>query len=141
MDDMAETLGLDPFVVRRANLLAAPTFTANDLMVNSYGLPECLDIVEKASGSKDRRGKLGANRGLGMACSHYLSGASTPKHWTGEPHATIHLKVDWDSSITLLTGAAEIGQGSSTVLAQCVAEATDEDDVKRSVSTAVEQFG
>ena len=122
MDDMAETLGLDPFVVRRANLLAAPTFTANDLMVNSYGLPECLDIVEKASGWKDRRGKLGANRGLGMACSHYISGASTPKHWTGEPHATIHLKVDWDSSITLLTGAAEIGQGSSTVLAQCVAE-------------------
>ena len=122
MDDMAETLGLDPFVVRRANLLAAPTFTANDLMVNSYGLPECLDIVEKASGWKDRRGKLGANRGLGMACSHYISGASKPKHWTGEPHATIHLKVDWDSSITLLTGAAEIGQGSSTVLAQCVAE-------------------
>ncbi len=122
LDDMAATLDLDPFAVRRANLLRAPTFTANDLMVNSYGLPECLDIVEKASGWKERRGRLGRNRGLGMACSHYISGASKPKHWTGEPHATIHLKVDWDSSITLLTGAAEIGQGSSTVLAQCVAE-------------------
>ncbi len=122
LDDMAETLGLDPFTVRRANLLSAPTFTANELMVNSYGLPECLDIVEKVSGWKERRGKLGPNRGLGMACSHYISGASKPKHWTGEPHATIQLKLDWDSSITLLTGAAEIGQGSSTVLAQCVAE-------------------
>ena len=122
LDDMAETLGLDPFAVRRANLLSAPTFTANDLMVNSYGLPECLDVVEKASGWKERRGRLGPNRGLGMACSHYISGASKPKHWTGEPHATIQLKLDWDSSITLLTGAAEIGQGSSTVLAQCVAE-------------------
>ena len=122
LDDMAETLGLDPFAVRRANLLEAPTFTANDLMVNSYGLPECLDIVEKASAWKERFGKLGPNRGLGMACSHYISGASKPKHWTGEPHATINLKLDWDASITLLTGAAEIGQGSSTVLAQCVAE-------------------
>ena len=122
IDAMADQLGLDPFEVRRANLLTAPTFTANDLMVNSYGLPECLDIVEQASGWRERKGRLGPNRGLGMACSHYISGASKPKHWTGEPHATIHLRLDWDASITLLTGAAEIGQGSSTVLAQCVAE-------------------
>ena len=122
IDAMADQLGLDPFAVRRANLLTAPTFTANDLMVNSYGLPECLDIVEQASGWRERKGRLGPNRGLGMACSHYISGASKPKHWTGEPHATIHLRLDWDASITLLTGAAEIGQGSSTVLAQCVAE-------------------
>lgn len=122
MDQMAEELGLDPFAVRRANLLTAPTFTANDLMVNSYGLPECMDIVEKASGWTERKDKMGPNKGLGMACAHYVSGASKPKHWTGEPHATVHLKVDWDASITLLTGAAEIGQGSSTVLTQCVAE-------------------
>ena len=122
LNRMADELGIDPFEVRRRNLLGAPCFTANDLMVNSYGLPECLDVVEKASGWRDRRGRLGANRALGMACSHYISGASKPKHWTGEPHATVHLKVDFDGSITLLTGAAEIGQGSSTVLAQCVAE-------------------
>lgn len=122
MDEMARELGLDPFAVRRANLLQAPTFTANDLMVNSYGLPECLDKVEQASGWRVRRGRLGPNRGLGMACSHYVSGASKPVNWTGEPHATVNLKLDFDGSITLLTGAAEIGQGSSTVLVQCVAE-------------------
>jgi 4-hydroxybenzoyl-CoA reductase subunit alpha len=122
VDAMTAELGLDPFAVRRANLLKAPTFTANDLMVNSYGVPECLDIVERASGWKERKGKLGPNRGLGMACSHYVSGASKPVHWTGEPHATVNLKLDFDGSITLLTGAAEIGQGSSTVLVQCVAE-------------------
>ena len=122
IDEMAEELGIDPFAVRRANLLEAPTFTENDLMVNSYGLDQCLDWVEEASGWKDRKGRMGPNRGLGMACSHYISGASKPKHWTGEPHATINLKLDWDGGITLLTGAAEIGQGSSTVLAQCVAE-------------------
>jgi 4-hydroxybenzoyl-CoA reductase subunit alpha len=122
LDQTARELNLDPFAVRRANLLAAPTFTDNDLMVNSYGLPQCLDWIETASGWRARRGKLGRGKGLGMACSHYISGASKPVNWTGEPHATVKLKLDFDGSIVLLTGAAEIGQGSSTVLAQTVAE-------------------
>jgi 4-hydroxybenzoyl-CoA reductase subunit alpha len=122
LDQMALELGLDPFAVRRANYLAAPTLTDNDLMVNSYGLPQCVDWVEAASGWRTRKGKLGKGRGLGMACSHYISGASRPVNWTGEPHATVKLKLDFDGSIVLLTGAAEIGQGSSTVLVQSVAE-------------------
>jgi 4-hydroxybenzoyl-CoA reductase subunit alpha len=122
LDQMAGELGLDPFAVRRANYLTAPTFTDNDLMVNSYGLPECVDWVERESGWKDRKGKLPKGKGLGMACSHYISGASKPVNWTGEPHATVKLKLDFDGSIVLLTGAAEIGQGSSTVLVQTVAE-------------------
>ena len=122
LDEMAAALKLDPFAVRRANLLRAPTFTPNDLMVNSYGLPECLDWVERESGWKARGGKLPRGKGLGMACSHYISGASKPVNWTGEPHATVKLKLDFDGSIVLLTGAAEIGQGTSTVLVQSVAE-------------------
>ena len=58
IDEMASELGLDPFAVRRANLLTAPTFTDNDLMVNSYGLPECMDWVERESGWKARKGRL-----------------------------------------------------------------------------------
>ena len=122
LDEMAQALAVDPFALRRANLLTAPAFTDNDLMVNSYGLPECLDWVEAASGWKARRGKLPRGKGLGMACSHYISGASKPVNWTGEPHATVKLKLDFDGSIVLLTGAAEIGQGSSTILVQSVAE-------------------
>jgi len=131
IDQMAHEMGIDPIAVRRANYLKAPTFTDNDLMVNSYGLPECVDWVERESGWKERRGKLangnGAcnghiKKGLGFACSHYISGASKPVNWTGEPHATVKLKLDFDGSIVLLTGAADIGQGSSTVLVQSVAE-------------------
>src|SRR5690348_15475053 len=84
LDEMARELGLDPFAVRRANLLEAPTFTENDLMVNSYGLPECLDWVESESGWKNRdarRGNAGLRKGWGMACSHYISGASKPVNW------------------------------------------------------------
>jgi 4-hydroxybenzoyl-CoA reductase subunit alpha len=131
LDQMAREMDLDPFAVRRANLLRVPTFTDNDLMVNSYGLPECLDWVEHESGWQARRGKLsGGNgsrkghirKGLGMACSHYISGASKPVNWTGEPHATVKIKLDFDGSIVVLSGAADIGQGSTTILAQSVAE-------------------
>ena len=127
VDQMAREMGLDPFAVRRANLLSVPTFTDNDLMINSYGLPECLDWVERASGWKSRKGKIGKgkgnlSKGLGMACSHYISGASKPVNWTGEPHATVKIKVDFDGSVVVLSGAADIGQGSTTILAQTVAE-------------------
>jgi 4-hydroxybenzoyl-CoA reductase subunit alpha len=113
--------------VRRANYLTAPTFTDNDLMVNSYGLPQCIDWVERASGWKTRKGRLGKDslgrrRGLGFACSHYISGASKPVNWTGEPHATVKIKLDFDGSIVVLSGAADIGQGSSTILVQTVGE-------------------
>jgi 4-hydroxybenzoyl-CoA reductase subunit alpha len=122
LDRMARELRLDPFAVRRANLLQAPTRTMNDLTVNSYGLPECLDAVEQASGWRVRIGKLPPGKGLGMACSHYVSGAAKPIHWTGEPHAAVNLKLDFDGSITAFTGAADIGQGSSTMVAIAVAE-------------------
>jgi 4-hydroxybenzoyl-CoA reductase subunit alpha len=126
LDQMAAELGLDPMTMRRANLLKAPTFTDNDLMVNSYGLPECIDWVEAQSGWRERKGRLasgnGRRKGLGFACSHYISGASKPVNWTGEPHATVKLKLDFDGSIVVLTGAADIGQGSSTILVQTVAE-------------------
>jgi len=122
LDLLAAELEIDPFSVRRVNALSAPTFTDNDLMVNSYGLPECLDWVEQKSGWRARRGKLPRGKGLGMACSHYISGASKPVNWTGEPHATVKIKVDFDGSVVVLSGAAEIGQGSSTILVQSVAE-------------------
>ncbi|MCB1368252.1 MAG: 4-hydroxybenzoyl-CoA reductase subunit alpha [Rhodobacteraceae bacterium] len=122
LDRMARELGVDPFAVRRANLLQAPMFTLNGLMVNSYGLGECLDKVEAASGWAERRGKLPPGRGLGMACSHYVSGAAKPVHWTGEPHAVVAMKLDFDGSVTVLTGASDIGQGSTTIVAIAAAE-------------------
>jgi 4-hydroxybenzoyl-CoA reductase subunit alpha len=122
LDRMAGELGLDPFAVRRANLITPPWRTANELQVNSCGLPACLDWVEQASGWRERRGRLPKGYGLGLACSHYVSGSAKPVHWSGEPHAVINLKLDYDGGITVLTGAADIGQGSSTLLAQVVAE-------------------
>lgn len=122
LDRMARELKLDPFAVRRTNLLRAPTRTLNDLMVNSYGLAECLEWVERASLWHERIGRLPPGKGLGLACSHYVSGAAKPIHWTGEPHAAVNVRLDFDGGLTALTGAADIGQGSSTMVAIAVAE-------------------
>lgn len=132
LDVMAAELGLDPFEVRRRNLLQAPTETINGLKVMSYGLPQCLDWVEQVSAWKQRHGLQDQTgiirRGMGMACSHFVSGSAKPVHWSGEPHAVIILKLDFDASVTILTGAADIGQGSSTILTQIVAEVLGLDD-------------
>ena len=122
LDRMAKKLDLDPLAVRRANLLVAPTFTGNDLMVNSYGLPECIDWAERASAWKERRGALPAGKGLGFACSHYVSGASKAVNPGSEPNASVKIALGRDGSVDVLCGAAEIGQGSTTVLSQVVAE-------------------
>ncbi|KAI5912452.1 molybdopterin-dependent oxidoreductase [Azoarcus sp. PA01] len=61
LDMMAAELGLDAFAVRRKNLLKAPTDTINGLKVMSYGLPECLDWVEQASGWRERAARLKAD--------------------------------------------------------------------------------
>ncbi|MDT3683751.1 MAG: 4-hydroxybenzoyl-CoA reductase subunit alpha [Pseudorhodoplanes sp.] len=120
-DEMAEKLKLDPFQVRRRNLLDVPCETITGVKINSCGLGKCLDWVEKTSGWSERRGKLPSGRGLGMACSHMLSGAASPIHRTGEPHAVVELRLDFDGGITILTGAPDIGQGSSTLIVQTVA--------------------
>jgi len=123
MNEMAAELGLDAFAVRRANLIQTiPYTTAYAQKILSYGLPECLTKVIEASGWAERRGKMPKGRGLGLACSHFVSGTSTPKFWTGEPHAVVNLRVDFDGGITILTGAADIGQGSNTMAAQVVSE-------------------
>lgn len=126
LTDMADELGLDALAVRQKNLLPQiPYRTAYAQNVLSYGLPECLEKVKAASGWHERKGRMPKGRGLGLACSHFVSGTSTPKHWTGEPHATVHLRLDFDGSVTLFTGAADIGQGSNTMAAQCAAEVLD----------------
>lgn len=122
LDEIAVKLKIDPAVIRERNLLKAPNVTANGLRVQSYGLPACLEKVLERSQWKFRKGKLGRGRGLGLACSHYVSGAANPILRSDMPQSTVEVKVERDGSVVVLTGAAEIGQGSDTAIAQIVAD-------------------
>jgi 4-hydroxybenzoyl-CoA reductase subunit alpha len=122
MDEIAVKLDLDPAEVRRVNLLKPPTVTVNGLRVLSYGLPECIDQVVARSAWNERKGKLPKGRGLGVACSHYVSGAANSIIRSDMPHSTVNIKIDRDGGVVVYTGASEIGQGSDTMTAQVVAE-------------------
>jgi 4-hydroxybenzoyl-CoA reductase subunit alpha len=122
LDMLARKLGMDPVELRKRNLLQTPTLTINDLLVNSYGYPECIDKVLEVSRFRDKVGRLPYGKGIGFAGSHYCSGAAKPVNRSNMPHATVSMKLDTDGSITVFTGAADIGQGSSTMVMQVAAE-------------------
>ncbi|HKN21252.1 MAG TPA: molybdopterin cofactor-binding domain-containing protein, partial [Terracidiphilus sp.] len=70
----------------------------------------------------ERKGKLPRGRGLGIACSHYVSGAANSIIRSDMPHSTVNIKIDRDGGVVLYTGASDIGQGSDTMVAQVAAE-------------------
>ena len=123
LDELAATIGMDPAEVRQCNLLTPPCVTVNGLRVQSYGLPECIERTVERSGWKRRKGKLAKGRGLGIACSHYVSGAANSIIRSDMPHSTVNIKIDRDGGVVVYTGASEIGQGSDTMTAQIAAEA------------------
>ncbi|MFQ5662769.1 MAG: 4-hydroxybenzoyl-CoA reductase subunit alpha [Terriglobia bacterium] len=122
LDVVAAELGLDPAEIRLRNQLRPPCITVNQLRVTSYGYPECIRQVVEKSGWREKKGKLAYGKGIGIAGSHYVSGASNPIIRSQMPHTTVNLKVDREGAVTLFTGAAEIGQGSDTIQVQLVAE-------------------
>lgn len=122
LDELAEQAGVDPCDLRLKNALEPHSFTVNDLRVTSMGLPECIARVRAASGWDQKFRKLPYGRGIGIGCGMYISGSAKPIHRTRMPQSTVHLKIDMDGGVTIHSLAAEIGQGSDTMLAQCVAE-------------------
>ena len=122
LDELALKLNMDPAEIRRRNLLQPPCITVNGLRVQSYGLPECIDKVVDRSQWNARKGKLPKGRGLGIACSHYVSGAANSIIRSDMPHSTVNIKIDRDGGVVVYTGASDIGQGSDTMVAQISSE-------------------
>jgi len=122
LDKIAEKLKIDPADLRLRIVESSNTVTANFLRLGTVGLAECIRRVMKASGWKDKFRKLPEGRGVGLACSAYLTGAGLPIYWNKMPHSGVQLKCDRGGGVTLFCGATEIGQGSDDVLASIVAE-------------------
>ena len=122
LDKIAEQLGLDPAEMRRRMLQPPNSVTANWLAIGSMGLGECIDAVVGASGWANKFRKLPFGRGVGIACSSYITGAGLPIYWNAMPHSGVQLKLDRSGGVAAFCGSTDIGQGSDTVLAQCVAE-------------------
>ncbi len=122
VDELAERLGLDAIDFRLANLLPPHTKTINEFRITSNGTREGLLRVREASRWDEKFRRLPYGRGVGVACGFYISGSALPIHFSKLPQSTAHVKIDMDGGVTVHCMAAEIGQGSDTMLAQCVAE-------------------
>lgn len=124
LDDLSDKLQVDPMTFRLANLLPPLSATITGFRITSTGMRECLEKVRAASSWDERFRKLPLGHGIGVGCGFFISGSGLPIHWDPNkfPHATVHLKIDMDGGVTIHTGAADIGQGSDTVVAQSVAE-------------------
>ena len=124
IDDVSEKLGVDPIDLRLANLLPPHSATITGFRITSMGMRECLERVREESGWDEKFRKMPLGKGIGVGCGFFISGSGLPIHWDPNkfPHATVHLKIDMDGGVTIHTGAADIGQGSDTVVAQSVAE-------------------
>jgi 4-hydroxybenzoyl-CoA reductase subunit alpha len=122
LDKAAHELGIDPAELRLRNIVEPDSITANWLRIGTCGLKECIDAVVKGSGWKERYGKLPEGRGLGLACSGYMTGAGLPIYWNHMPHSGVQLQLDRSGNVAVFCGEAEIGQGSDSVIAVMVAE-------------------
>ena len=124
LDDMAEQLQVDPIDLRLANLLPPHSRTISGFRITSNGMRQALQKVREGSDWDNKFRKLPLGKGIGIGCGFFISGSGLPIHWDPNkfPHATVHIQVDMDGGVTVHTGAADIGQGSTTAVAQVVAE-------------------
>ena len=121
LDKIAEKLGVDPAELRLRIVEAPNTLTANFLRLGTVNLTKCIKRVVEISDWKKKFQKL-PGRGVGLACSAYLTGAGLPIYWNKMPHSGVQLKFDRGGGVSVFCGATEIGQGSDDVLAGIVAE-------------------
>lgn len=137
---IADDLGIDPIEIRRRNAMNPSTRTVNDLDIGSCEFRATLDAVCEKARWNEKYGKLPKGRGIGVGCGGFVSGAGyciyrgqvQLSHEKGKepfqkksvfPHANAVVKVSEDGmAAVLMIGAAEIGQGSDTVLTQMCAE-------------------
>jgi 4-hydroxybenzoyl-CoA reductase alpha subunit len=122
LDKAAEDLGLDPVTIRLINAVEPNSMTVNHLRITSCALKECIEQVAEASGFRDKYGRLPEGRGIGIAVGAYMSGAGLPIYWNDMPQSEVQIKVDRGGGVTVYSMAAEIGQGSTSMLATVVAE-------------------
>jgi CO/xanthine dehydrogenase Mo-binding subunit/aerobic-type carbon monoxide dehydrogenase small subunit (CoxS/CutS family) len=121
MDMLADRLGMDRLEFRLKNAIRAGDATATGQVLHaSAGLAECLEALRPhwAKAQEDvRRGNGISRRGVGVACMWYGIGNTS----LSNPSA-MRVGLRPDGRFMLYNGAADIGQGSNTIMIQIAAE-------------------
>lgn len=122
LDMIAKDLGIDPVEMRLKNTIQPGDEIPRVAKISTCGLSECIQKAANRAGWTGKKGRLPKGRGVGMACYGFASGALFNIFNTRLPYSEVHVKLNDDGTVNILTQAADIGQGSNTVLSQIVAE-------------------
>jgi CO/xanthine dehydrogenase Mo-binding subunit len=123
LDLHAQALGLDPLEMRIINALGVGSVTATgQTLLASVGIGDCLRALQphyKKAQKKWAQDGHDPNkrRGVGVGAMWYGIGNTGTKN-----PSSAKVELNQNGQVTLLTGCADIGQGSTTVLAQISAE-------------------
>ncbi|WGL52622.1 molybdopterin-dependent oxidoreductase [Nocardioides sp. BP30] len=123
LDELAREVGITPTELRRRNVVRpGDDFVVNggadrDLIFGSYGLDQCLDLVEDhLAGGGGEEAPAGWLVGEGIAAAMI---ATIPPRGH---HADASVTAEIDGCVTVRAGTAEFGNGTATVHVQIAAE-------------------
>jgi putative selenate reductase molybdopterin-binding subunit len=127
IDELAKGLGISPFEIRRRNIvkpgdpMRSPPGSGHtiDVLYGSYGLDQCLDLVERAMLADAPRTGLSADWLIGDGIALTMIDTVPPDGHLAD--AMIALREDGGFELTV--GTAEFGNGTSTVHRQIAATA------------------
>jgi putative selenate reductase molybdopterin-binding subunit len=126
IDELARGLGLSPFEIRRRNIVkpgepmrSPPDTGHTDVLYGSYGLDQCLDLVERAMQAEGPKIELSADWLVGDGIALTMIDTVPPDGHIADAMITLRE----DGGFELTVGTAEFGNGTSTVHRQIAATA------------------
>jgi CO/xanthine dehydrogenase Mo-binding subunit/aerobic-type carbon monoxide dehydrogenase small subunit (CoxS/CutS family) len=124
MDELADRLGIDRLEFRHRNALRAGDSTATgQTLLHSVGLAQCLDALRAPwraahDEAAEFNRKPGAKRrGVGIGCMWYGIGNTSMSN-----PSRMRVGLSPAGTLTLYSGALDIGQGSNTIMVQIAAD-------------------
>src|SRR6202162_5484604 len=126
IDELARGLGISPFEIRRRTIhrrgepMRSPPDTGHtDVLYGSYGLDQCLDLVERAMQAEGPKIELSADWLIGDGIALTMIDTVPP-----DGHiADARISLGEDGGFELTVGTAAFGNGTSTVHRQIAATA------------------
>jgi CO/xanthine dehydrogenase Mo-binding subunit len=125
LDELARKLGMDPAEFRRRNMIRpgdpmlALSGEQDDVRIASYGLDQCLDLVQEALASgRGERAPAGPGWLTGTGIGASMLDSAPP----GGHRAQARIAQRPGGGFTLSVGTAEFGNGTATVHRQIAAQ-------------------
>ncbi|TWB02175.1 molybdopterin-dependent oxidoreductase [Bradyrhizobium stylosanthis] len=126
IDELARQLGISPYEMRRRNIirqgdpmLSPPPSEFHDVLYGSYGLDQCLDLVERAMQADGPQAELSREWLIGDGVALTMIDTVPPAGHIADATITLNDTGGFD----LTVGTAEFGNGTSTVHRQIAATA------------------